>query len=275
MADKMMRIAGRNPNNLAKGIRTDIDGILKVKNTSGIPRHLHDKTSENSNGVTLDVSDYATALLQVYGSFEADIQMAVSLAGGYSTINAYDLRKGRFVKTINRPGMYYVGLVGAKNLQARVTNYKSGQLSLVAVPDAYQLDLKTPAKTIKTFQRYGIIEPNKKELLIAVGSNVAKLNSLEVSTTNPEGLYIIVRVDGRIITKLPTLTGGGLQDANIKNIYNSKTKLWDILHYDDDASQYKVAFNLTDIEGDIEVELYNNTNDSSWVSAFAVAETLE
>ena len=108
---------------------------MKASNTG--PKRLQEAASANGNGSPLLLGSFEHCIVQVSGTFNADIHFEITVDNGtWYEIAATDLTStsaNTKVKTINAPGIWAFDLIGgATYLRARISGYSSGSVTIVA-----------------------------------------------------------------------------------------------------------------------------------------------
>jgi hypothetical protein len=108
-----------------------------MKTSNSGPVRLQDAATANGNGANLLMDSYGHIILQVSGTFSANVHFEITLDNGtWYEIAATDLTStsaNTKVKTINSTGIFACELIGgATYFRARVSGYSSGSVTIVA-----------------------------------------------------------------------------------------------------------------------------------------------
>jgi len=148
---------------------------LRVKSESKItggysPANLtmQNAVTANGNGTNLDVNDYATAVLEVRGTFSATI----NFEGSIDDTNWYPIvatkNDGIQYSTTTTVGLYEIKVATIKSVRARVSGYVSGNVTVI-----------------------GKVSPlvNSEKSVQLTGRNVEEIivfNALAITSTTPQ-----------------------------------------------------------------------------------------
>lgn len=108
---------------------------MKASNSG--PKRLQDAATADGNGASMLLDSYQHVIVQVSGTFSANVHFEITIDNGtWYEIAATDLTStsaNTKVKTINAPGIWALELVGgATYVRARISNYASGSITVVA-----------------------------------------------------------------------------------------------------------------------------------------------
>lgn len=104
---------------------------------------LQNAATANGNGAIMDVSDLATVVFEVRGTFSA----TVNFEGSLDDVNWYPLRvvqmgAGGLSTTATTAGLYRAEVAGLKSVRARISGYVSGSVTVVARGSAAEAPVK-------------------------------------------------------------------------------------------------------------------------------------
>jgi len=133
MADKMMRIAGRDANGLAKAVKTDNNGNLGVS-LKGIFASLHAGAVATGGGNILDVSGMASGTLRVTGTFAATmiLQGRMEATHTWSDLSVLNASTNKTAATVTASGLYQFDCQGMNEIRLAIAQYTSGSITAEA-----------------------------------------------------------------------------------------------------------------------------------------------
>ena len=92
---------------------------------------MQNAVTANGNGTTLNVNEYATAVLEIRGTFSATINFECSIDG----TNWYPVlatkNDGIISSSCSTAGLYEIKVAAWKSIRARVSGYVSGNVTVV------------------------------------------------------------------------------------------------------------------------------------------------
>lgn len=108
---------------------------MKASNSG--PKRLQDAATANGFGSPLLLDSFQHVVVQVSGTFSANIHFEITVDNGnWYEIAATDLTSTNAntkVKTINAPGIWALELIGgATYMRARISDYASGSVTVIA-----------------------------------------------------------------------------------------------------------------------------------------------
>ena len=125
-------------NDILSTFKDGISRALRVKSESSItggysPANLtmQNAVTANGNGTLLNVNEYATAVLEIRGTFSATINFESSI----DDTNWYPVlatkNDGTISSSCTTVGLYEIKVAGEKSVRARVSGYVSGNVTVV------------------------------------------------------------------------------------------------------------------------------------------------
>jgi len=125
-------------NDILSTFKDGISRALRVKSESSItggysPANLtmQNAVTANGNGTTLNVNEYATAVLEIRGTFSATINFECSI----DDTNWYPVlatkNDGTISSSCTTVGLYEIKVAAWKSIRARVSGYVSGNVTVV------------------------------------------------------------------------------------------------------------------------------------------------
>lgn len=108
-----------------------------MKTSNSGPKKLQNAATANGDGVSLLLDSYSHVLVQISGTFTANIYFEITLDNGtWYEIAATDISStsaNTKVKTLNAPGIFAVELIGgATYFRARIGSYSNGSVTVIA-----------------------------------------------------------------------------------------------------------------------------------------------
>lgn len=108
-----------------------------MKSSNSGPIKLHNASTDNGDGLHLLLDSYGHVIVQVAGTFSADIHLEATIDQvTWYEVAALDLtttNSNNKVKTLTGPGLYTLELIGGVTyFRARISSYSSGAVTVVA-----------------------------------------------------------------------------------------------------------------------------------------------
>lgn len=274
MADKMMRIAGRGTDGSAKAVQTDNEGSpVATLKSSGVV-YLHDNTESVQNGETINVSNYGIVAIRITGTFDATVSfLGAIMSTGYDFINAKKIDDGRVMPSTKERGTYLIDCRGLSYIQARVTSYTSGAVTVVAKAYSYaSVEFEVPER-LTTFSRRSTLPANETEILIKSVDKVKTIEVLELAVSDPTSIFLFLESNGDRYSKVTDRRGYSLLDLNVKSVFDNGSSLWELVKYDDNEKAYKISLKRPLTSDDFFTLRVSNTSSvDANVAVFCIAK---
>lgn len=194
MADKMMRMAGRGEDGLAKALATNdagelisIDGGSSSKEVT-----LFENQQVSGWAPTIDVSKYNSVLINVSGDFSGYILPGFWMDGEQHRWDAIEAGTDKIVKSITKSGIYVMDITALPNIRFRAHALDSVDgVSVTAILSSEKIErrvITTPSDRIVELARYsGDIEP---------GDNLGLIPNID--TSGVVFYFILNRFDSNV-----------------------------------------------------------------------------
>ena len=166
MSDKMMRMASRGEDGLAKALRSGSDGELITMNggTMGEDITIFDKISASAWSSAIDVSKYSSAIIRVSGLTTGRIDPKVTIGGTNLDWIVVNQLTDEVRYSIVEPGIYSMDLTGINFIIMRALYVESDEeITITATLSTEKMERRvvaTPSTRIVEIDKYyGDVEP--------------------------------------------------------------------------------------------------------------------
>lgn len=110
-----------------------LETLKNIWANNGISETLQNAAEATGNGTAFDVDGYGVGRLVVSGTFSATIVPEGSIDGtNYFAIPVVDISTGVSALSITAKGNYLVNCQGLSNIRARISDYTSGTVTVLA-----------------------------------------------------------------------------------------------------------------------------------------------
>lgn len=178
MSDKMMRMASRGEDGLAKAVKSGNDGELITMNggTMGEDVTIFDKISASAWSSAIDVSKYSSAIIRVSGVTTGRIEPKVSIDGTNLDWMVVNQLTDEVRYTMIEPGIYSMDLTGINFIIMRALGVGSDEeITTTATLSTEKMERRvvtTPSTRIVEIDEYvGDVEPGSNYIFKSVDTS--------------------------------------------------------------------------------------------------------